>query len=193
MSPFNSKKKKLLNALKELENNPSDKLRILGQIGITGLGAVAAGGVVAVAGVSTAIPVVTALTGYVIIGATPIGWVAGAAMGGAAVAYGFSKLIQSGAEVEGRKRELLAKIGEELAEIKMKEKASQVSEQDRTDFYVSLRLPVEIDLMSPKTAQELIAAVEKGQISISQAYKLVAEVIKSGKNDESEPTLSPSR
>ena len=94
MSFYNGKKKNLLNALSELENNPTDKLRILGQLGITALGAVAAGSVAAVAGVSTAIPVVTALTGYVLIGATPVGWIAGAAMGGAAVAYGFSKSIQ---------------------------------------------------------------------------------------------------
>lgn len=172
-------KKQLLDALEELEKNPTDKLRILGQVGITGLGAVAAGGVVAAVGVSSSIPVVTALTGYVLIGATPIGWVAGAAMGGAAVAYGFSKLIQSGAEVEGKKKELLSKIKEDLKDVERKEKASQVSSEDKTSFYILLKLPVEMNWISPEEAQELISGVENGQILLSQAYKLVTDVIQS--------------
>ena len=101
-------KKQLLNAIRKLEENPNDKLRILGDIGITSLGAVAAGGVVSAIGVPVSIPVITALTGYVVIGATPIGWVAGAAAAGGAAAYGVSRLIKNGAEIEGKKKILLA-------------------------------------------------------------------------------------
>ncbi|CAN5616650.1 hypothetical protein BH23CYA1_BH23CYA1_14110 [soil metagenome] len=177
-------KKELLDALEALEKNPNDKLRIMGQIGITGLGAVAAGGAVAAIGVSSSIPLVTALTGYVLISATPVGWVAGAAMGGAAVAYGFSKLIQSGAEVEGKKKELLSKIKEDLKDVERKEKASQVSADDKSDFYILLKLPLEMDWISPEDAQALISSVENGQISLSRAYKLVTEIVQSeGKQD----------
>lgn len=172
-------KQQLLDALEALEKNPTDKLRILGQIGITGFGAVAAGVAAASIGVSSSIPFVTALTGYVLISATPIGWVAGAAMGGAFVAHGLSKLIQNGAEVEGKKKELLSKIKEDLKDVERKEKASQVSDEDKTNFYILLKLPLEMNWISAEDAQELISGVENGQILLSRAYNLVTEVIKS--------------
>ncbi len=172
-------KKQLLDAINNLERNPTDKFRILGQLGITGLGAAAAGAAAAAVGVSSSIPVVTALTGYVLISATPVGWVAGAAAGGAAVAYGFSKLIQNGAEIEGRKKEVLYKMKEDLREIGRKEDVSQVSSDDKTNFYILLKLPLEMNWISSEDAQDLILGVEDGQILLSRAYQLIIAIIQS--------------
>ncbi len=41
--------------------------------------------------------------------------------------------------------------------------------------------PVRLDLISPKDAQDLIRAVENGQIPLKNAIKMVEDVIKSAK------------
>jgi len=72
-------KKQLLKVIDDLEASPSDRVRILGDFGITsvgvGLGAAAAGTVATIAG-ATAIPVVTSAAswlGMTAVAATPSG------------------------------------------------------------------------------------------------------------------------
>ena len=92
-------KKQLLKVIDSLEESPSDRVRILGDIGITslgiGLGAAAAGTVATIAGV-TAVPMITTAAswlGMTAVAATPVGWIFGAALAGGALAFGVSRLI----------------------------------------------------------------------------------------------------
>ena len=100
-------------------------------------------------------------------------------MGGAAVAYGFSKLIQNGAEVEGSKKEILSKMKEDLREVEKKENVSQVSSEDKTNFHILMKLPIEMNWISAEDAGALISGVEDGQILLSKAYQLIISVIQS--------------
>lgn len=174
-------KNQLLKIIDELQENPEDRVRILGDAGITvvglGLGAAAAGTVATIAG-ATAIPVVTTAAswlGVTAIAATPVGWVIGAALAGGALAYGVSRLVRSGGMSEGRKRELLHVYQERLREVQRQEQAQQVTAPDRNQFIKSLREVIEKDVISPKQAFQLIDAVEHGAMPLSQAYSLIAD------------------
>jgi len=176
-------KKQLLKVIDDLEASPSDRVRILGDMGITsvgiGLGAAAAGTVATIAG-ATAIPVVTTAAswlGVTAVAATPVGWVVGAALAGGALAYGVSRLIRDGGLSEGRKRELLQVYKERLQEVQRREQAQEIAAPDRNRFITSLREMIEKDAITPKKAFQLIDAVERGAMPLSQAYSLVAGLL----------------
>jgi hypothetical protein len=173
-------KKQLLKMIRELERLPQDRVRILGDVGIStlgaGLGAAAAGTVAGFAGV-TGIPLITAaasLMGVSAVAATPIGWAIGAAAVGGALAYGISRLIHGGAISEGRKRELLLVYRERLAEMEAKERMGAITGEDRTAFLSSLREVIEKDVISVDQAFRLIEAVENGTITLPDAYRMVS-------------------
>ena len=92
-------KKQIIKMIEELENNPDDKVRILGDVGVTvigaGLGAAAAGTVASAVGV-TSIPVLTTIGSWIgipLVAATPIGWIIGVAAAGGVATYGISRLV----------------------------------------------------------------------------------------------------
>ena len=177
-------KKQLLKVIDDLQTNPSDRVRILGELGVSvvgaGLGAAAAGTVAAIAG-ATSIPVLTSTLSWVgvtALAATPVGWTIGAAAAGGALAYGVSRLIRSGGLSEGRKLELLQVYQDRVREIEHKERLVTIVPSDRNLFITSLRELIEKDGITPKKAFQLIEAVERGSMPISQAYSLVAAILR---------------
>ncbi|MEG4441453.1 hypothetical protein QUB47_17475 [Microcoleus sp. AT9_B5] len=174
-------KEQILKAIEELEKNPDDKLGILGDIGITALGAVGAGVAVAAAGITTSIPIITAITGIGMVVAAPLGLVAGAALAGGAACYGVSRLIKGGGYNEAKKAEMLQQLNEQLREVEAKERASKVRDSDKTKFIVSLKEPVRLNLITPQRAQDLMRAVESGQIPITEAIKMVHAIVEAAK------------
>ncbi|MEG4290323.1 hypothetical protein Q5692_17455 [Microcoleus sp. C2C3] len=180
-------KEQILKALEQLEKNPNDKMGILGDIGIVGVGAVlgaGAAGTVAAAAGATAIPIVTTVgswLGLSLLGATPVGWVVGTAAAGAAIAYGVSRLTKGGGYNEAKQAEILKQLKEQLREVETKERASKLGESDKTKFIVSLKEPIELNLISPQDAQDLIRAVESGQIPIKEAINMVKAIVEAAK------------
>ncbi|MGD1717382.1 hypothetical protein [Dapis sp. BLCC M172] len=173
-------KEQILKAIEQLEKNPNDKLAILGDVGITGLGAVGVGAVAAVAGTTTAsIPLVTALTGVGMVVAAPLGLIAGAAFAGGAAAYGISRLVKGGGYNEGKQQEILKRLQEQKVEIEAKERGSNVGDSDKTNFILLLKEPIRLDLISSEDAQELINAVETGQLPLKEAIEMVEDIVKS--------------
>ncbi len=177
-------KKQLLTVIDELQRKPNDRSRILGDIGITGvgigLGVAAAGTVAGIAG-ATAIPALTTAASWVgitAVAATPIGWVVGAAIGGGALVYGVSRLIHGGGISEGRKRELQAFYQERLRELKHKEQFEQVGVPERTEFIAALRELVDKDALRPQKAFALIDNVENGRMAVSEAYSLIEATLR---------------
>ena len=172
-------KKLLLKVIDELERSPHDRVRILGEVGIStlgiGLGAAAAGTVASIAG-ATSIPVLTSAAsgvGVTAVAATPLGWALGAAAVGGVLAYGVSRWVRGGAMSEGRKRELLLVYQERLAEMEAKERIGAVTLLDKSGFISSLREVIEKDVISADKAFRLIEAVEGGRIALPEAYRLV--------------------
>lgn len=167
-------KEQILQAIKELEENPNDKLDVLADIGIGVVGAAGAGAAVAAFG-GTSI-----LFGLITL-ATPVGWVvAGAALGGAAL-VGAKKILFDGTFNDGKKAEMLKQLYEQKKDFEARERASKLGDSDRTKFIVLLKEPIRLNLISPQDAQDLIRAVENGQMPLKEAYHLVENVIKSAK------------
>jgi hypothetical protein len=180
-------KEKLLHMIDQLEKNPEDKLRILGDTGITLIGAglgVAASSVIATTAGATSIFGITTVAswlGVTAVAATPVGWVIGCATAAGALAYGVSRLIHNGGLAEGRKKELMQKYKEDAKQLEIKENSNEVTELDKTNFVISIRDLIDKDVISPEDATELIAYVEQGKISLSHAYSLLNNILEENK------------
>jgi len=165
-------KEQILKAIEKLEKNPHDKIGILSDIGIGVVGAAGAGYAASLLGAS-------ALFFGLVPVAAPIAVVAGgAALGGLAL-VGIKKMLFDGTFDEGKKSEMLKQLKENLRQVEAKERASKLGDSDKNQFYILLKEPVELELISPKDAQDLIAAVESGQVPLKEAYQLVQDLIKS--------------
>jgi hypothetical protein len=170
-------KEQLIKLIEQLEKNPNDRIGILGDAGVTVLGAAGAGAAAALFGSTTAsIPLFTALTGFGVVVAAPFAAVAGAAVVGGAAVYGVSRLIKDGGFNEGKRKQLLNELNEKLKEIEINERQSKLNVRDKTEFYSFLKEPLEHKLISPDDAHQLIKDVESGRISLVEAYKLVRDL-----------------
>ena len=163
-------KEQILKAIEQLEKNPHDKLGILADVGVGVVGAGAAGAAVAAFG-GTSI-----LFGLIAV-APPVGLVVGGAALGAAALVGAKRIFFDGTFNEGKKAEMLQQLKEQLREVETKERASKLGESDKTKFIVSLKEPVRLNLITPKEAQDLMRAVESGQIPIKEAINMVKAIV----------------
>lgn len=172
-------KKDIIEAIDKLAKNPDARTKILGEMGVAGMGAAGAGALAAVFGASIApIPIVTALTGFGMVVAAPVTLVAGAAIAGSAAAYGLTKLATSGAYDKGKKEEIKQKLEDKLKELEAEEQKSSLTEDNKNSFIIFLKEPLQFDLITAEQAQELIALVENGQMTLEESYSLLDGVIK---------------
>ncbi|PSN15838.1 hypothetical protein C7293_05515 [filamentous cyanobacterium CCT1] len=175
-------KKDILEAIDKLEKNPNARTKILGEMGVAGMGAAGVGALAAFFGASVApIPVVTALTGFGMVVAAPVTLVAGAAIAGGAAAYGLTKLATSGAYDEGKQEEIKQKLKDILQEFEIEEHKENLTEENKNSFIIFLKEPLQIDLITAEQAQDLIELVEKGEMSLEEAYSLLGDIIEETK------------
>jgi hypothetical protein len=167
-------KEQILKSIEQLEKNPHDKLGILADIGIGVVGAAGAGAAAAAFGGGSI------LFGLITV-APPVGLVVGGAALGAAALVGVKRMLFDGTFNQGKQAEMLKNLKDQLRDVEAKERASKLEDSDKTKFIVSLKEPVRLDLISPKDAQDLIRAVESGQIAIKEAIKMVEDVVKAAK------------
>ncbi len=170
-------KEDLLKTLKKLEKNPNDTVRILGEVGITVFGAGASAVAAAAIGVTSSIPVITAVTGIVLVGATPIGWVATAAVAGGAAAWSLAQALKHGSKTEATRAWLINDLQHKIKDIDAKETASKITAKDLSDFYGLLRKALEADLMSKEDTQRLLEAIGNNTMSLSEAYQLIKDIV----------------
>jgi hypothetical protein len=164
-------KEQILKSIEQLEKNPHDKLGILADIGIGVVGAASAGAAAAAFGGGSI------LFGLIAV-APPVGLVVGGAALGAAALVGAKRMLFDGTFNQGKQAEMLKQLKEQLRDVEAKERGSKLQDSDKTKFIVSLKEPVRLNLISPKDAQDLIRAVESGQIAIKEAIKMVEDVVK---------------
>ena len=183
-APSKVTKTQLLKLIDDLKKKPEDKGRILGEIGITAVGATlgagAAGTVAAAAGATTILgsTVLGSALGGVFVAATPVGWVLGSAAAAGAAVYAVSRLIRNGGMSEGRKAELLNRYSEEERVIAAKEEAGSIAESDRTRFIVDLRELIDKEVIGAEKAFRLIEQVQSGRLPISRALSLIRDLLK---------------
>ena len=182
-APIEVTKRQLLRLIDQLKKNPDDKGRILGDIGITivgaGLGAAAAGTLATAAGV-TSIFGVTSIAGWLgltVVSATPVGWVVGVAVATGTAAYTVSRLIRNGSMSEGAKEDLVIWYREEARVIAAKEAAGTIEDGDRTRFIVALRDLIDKEVIPPDVAFRLIEQIEAGSVPLSQALLMIHSLL----------------
>jgi hypothetical protein len=184
-------KKELLQLIDELESQPNDRSEILGKIGVVAVGAGGAGAAAALFGSGVAsIPIITALTGFGFPVAAPVALVAGAAVAGGAVMYGAAELIKGSGAWEAKRAALLEDYYSRLKELEQKERTSGLTNQDKTNFYSFLKEPIKFGKISPSEAQELMKAVESGELSLKDAYHLIYSLLEEG-DEISSPSSLP--
>ena len=170
-------KEDILKAIEKLERNPNARTKILGEMGVTGMGIIGVGALAAFFGASTApIPIVTALTGVGMAVAAPVTLVAGAAIAGGAAAYGLTKIVTSGAYDKGKQGEIKQKLKDQVKELEIEEQKTSLTDESKNSFIIFLKEPLKLDLITAEQAQELIGLVENGQMTLEEAYGLLDEI-----------------
>ncbi|MBE9058840.1 hypothetical protein [Sphaerospermopsis sp. LEGE 08334] len=167
-------KEELLKAIEQLEKNPHDRMSFLADIGAIGVGAIGAGAAAFAFGGTTA----SILFGLIAVPvAAPVGVVAGAALLGGAALFGAKRFLFDGTYQQGKREEMLRQFKDKLREIENEERKSTISDKNKTEFYSFLKEPLKLDLISAEEAQKLMELVEKGELSLSDAYQLVIDIL----------------
>jgi hypothetical protein len=142
--------------------NGKDRVGTAGQLLATaggfGAGASAAGAIAGAAGATTLLGSTTlgSVLGGVLVTTTPVGWVIGCALAGAAAAYGVSKAVRSGGRNDRIREEVITRLTIRLNQL----------QKNRQDIVRTLaRLKINIG-----------NAVRDGHISSEQACRLVTLV-----------------
>lgn len=173
MSNQNRSKEELLKALKKLKEG-SDSFTFLTDIGAVGIGAAGAGAAAFAFG-GAAVPMMFGL--FTVTAAAPVAVVAGAAVLGGGALFGLKRALFDGTYTEGKKDELIRQMEDELREMKVKERRDKTSKEDKKKFHLFLEEPIRFDLITPKEAQKLMELVETGKLEISEAYKMVIDML----------------
>ena len=173
-------KDRLLKLIDDLEKNPNDRARILGDTGIVALvaalGPPTASGA-AIYGVSSVFGLLAAahMFGWAAplgFGGLPLALMIGVVSALGLLAFFITRLIHGSGLAEGRKAELLGKYRDDLKAIEAKEQAASITDEDRTQFILSLRELVEKDAIPIGSAFRLIETVESGRMPLSQAVSM---------------------
>ena len=176
-------KKEVLQAIKKLEKNPSDKFRLGGEMVGVAIGATLGGlGGAAVATLSgaTAIPVATTVASWVgitVVTATPIGWLVGGVVLGGALVYGVGRVIRSGAGAEVQRKELLIRLKQKVQDMEIRVKPTQPPDAEMRDFYGKLKEALILDLIAPSQAGDMTIAVSNGSMPLMEAFTLLEKLV----------------
>jgi hypothetical protein len=145
--------------------------QLLTTAGGAAAGASAAGAVAAAAGTTTLLgstSLASALAGIAVV-STPIGWVAGCAIVGAAAAYGVSKLVRSGGRNDRVREEIIERLSKRLMDID--------SDRTRLDAMQLLRQSLSDAIRNGKLVENqairLLDLIENGKLSISVALERI--------------------
>lgn len=189
-------KEQILKIIIKLEKKPENKIRILGDTGITvvgtGLGAVAAGAVATATGATSLYGITTAASwfGITAVASTPVGWIIGSAVLGGTLAYSVSRLIHNGGVAEGRKLEILQKYREASNEMENKEISENITEEEKASFELAINVLIDHEVISSEDAFELIKHVESGSIPLSYAFSIIKDLLADDVSKDGENSLS---
>jgi hypothetical protein len=154
-----------------------DRVGNAGQIVATAGGAaagVAAGGTVAAAAGATTLFGSTTLAsalGGILVVTTPVGWIIGCSIAGAAAAYGISRLIRSGGRNDRVRQEIIERLSKRLKAIQTVGTNSIEMKQLRQ--YMSVA--VKDRLLSNEQATRMVDLIEKGRLDVNLALTRVRE------------------
>lgn len=144
---------------------------LLTTVGGVAAGGVAAGSIAAAAGATTLLgsTSLAGIFGGVFVATTPVGWVAGCAVAGGAIAYGVSQLVKSGGRNDKTREEFIEKLSKRIAEIN----AKNAMPSDMTELQICLNEAIRGDYLTQEDATRLIGLVEAGKLKCDIALSRI--------------------
>jgi hypothetical protein len=171
-----------IKALDIMKKSPDDRVGVLGQLGVTGLGitaGVAASGSIACAfGATTLLGSSTlgSLLGGVFVTTTPVGWVVGSAVAAGAVAYCAGKAINSGGKSDAIKTMNIKELESTISKKKIESERTTIGEEKYARIIEALQLAVFNKAMTQEKSTSLLAQIENGKISCDYAFKAIQKL-----------------
>jgi hypothetical protein len=166
-------------ALEKMKRNSRDRIGILGELGVTGLGLTAgfalSGTVAGAAGAATLAGSTTlaSLLGGVFITTTPVGWIVGAAIAGGSLAYAAGKLVRSGGKCDTLRNLTIRELEQRIRLLRQEARLSSTHDEKMPKVITGIQYLVANFHITQEKSTELLAAIEKGQISVDDAFGLI--------------------
>ncbi len=175
-------KEEYIKALRSLEESSSDKIGILGTLGVvgtgTGFGALGSVSLASFFGASTLFGSTTlaSLTGGVFVVSTPIGWVVGTAIAGATVAFGLSKLVKSGGRQDEIKINAIRELKVEIIKYNsnIEQLNNPISIGEVANIFAVL---LENNLVDETQVTIILSGIESGKINAEYAISIAQNII----------------
>ena len=171
-------------ALEKMKTSPRDRLGILGELAATGIGAVggiaASGTAAGIAGATTLAgsTKLAALFGSVFVTTTPVGWVIGAAIVGAGLGHVATKLIKSGLKVDLCKARTIQELEERISTLQRDALTTKTDNEKYSDVISAVQVLVINESISQAKGTQILTAVSKNEISVSEAFELLQGLMK---------------
>lgn len=170
-------------ALEKMKKSRRDRIGILGELGVTGLGVAggiaASGAAAAAAGAATIFGSTTlaSIFGGVLVTTTPVGWVIGSAMAGGALAYAVAKLVRGGGKYDALKQVSIRELEERIQLLRKKARWSLRREPKVRKIIDGLELLVANAHISQDKATALLEAIEKKHLRPAEAFNWIQALI----------------
>ncbi|MBK6348450.1 MAG: hypothetical protein IPF50_00915 [Proteobacteria bacterium] len=158
-----------LAALEKMKKSRRDRIGVLGELGVTGIGAAAGWFAAAVIGAK----VITVFGIGITVAATPIGWVIGSAALAGGAAYGIAGLVRGGGKYDTLKELSIRELEQRIEQLSRASKRSLGREPKMKNLISSLQLLVANGRLSQDETTDLLAAVEKGHVTINVAFEQI--------------------
>ncbi len=182
MKPLSEKE--YLSALEKMKRSPRDRIGILGELSVTGLGAVAgaavSGAAAGAAGAATLAGSTTlaSILGGIFVTTTPVGWVVGAAAAGAGLGYAASKLVRSGGKADVYKLYSMRELEERIRTIRAQAAGSASFEERFRRAITAVQYLVANGKVNQDKATEIIVGIQQNRICVDEAFGIIEAMMK---------------
>ena len=170
-------------ALEKMKESPRDRVGILGELGVTGIGLTAgvavSGSIAAAAGAATIAgsTTIASILGGVFVTTTPIGWVVGTAIAGGTLAYSAVKLIRSGSRCDKFKEVNIYDIEQRISTMRNEAKTTAQQNEKMAKVITSIQYLVSNSHMEQEKSTQILEAIEKKALSVEEAFDLLQAII----------------
>jgi hypothetical protein len=170
-------------ALEKMKRNPRDRVGILGELGVTGLGVAAgaalSGSIAGVAGVATLAGSTTlaSILGGVFVTTTPIGWIVGSVLAGGSLAYAAGKLVRSGGKCDTRRNMSIRELEQRIKAMRKEAQCSPVHNKKMSKIITCIQYLVSNFYMGQNKATEILAAIENKSLSVDEAFEHLQTIV----------------
>ena len=169
-----------------MKQSPEDRIGLLGDIGVTGVGigaGIGAGSIVAGAAGATTLfgsSTLGSILGGVFVTTTPVGWLIGGAAIAGGTAYGLTKLIKSGVFSNKEKEKNISELSKHIEEIEHSPTTQQAEKlnDEMIELITNIQKAVQIGYSQDKS-NKLLKQVFNQKLSVEKANKLFKDYLNS--------------